>query len=101
MHRRNRKRNKRSQQRIRTHSTYFPRVGVVQLAPSRESVTPFCAYYGPEGETCVTTTGLKTVFTLPSSLPYAYMACPLHYDAVSDMVQRFLASLRTFARRAQ
>jgi hypothetical protein len=67
------------------------RVGMVQLAPSRASRTPFCAYYGPGGETRCQTTGLKTVFTLPGPPLHVYMACPQHYEAVRRMVQTFLA----------
>jgi hypothetical protein len=69
------------------------RVGVVQLAPARERCTPFCAYYGPAGETCASTTDLKTVWTLPGPPKYRYMACPLHYEAVYRQVQAFLARL--------
>ena len=87
------------QQAMRTHTVRFPRVGFVQLAPSRESTTPFCAYYGPKGEMCSNTTGLETVFTLPSSPPVKYMACPLHYDAVYQMVQTFLTNLEHLSKR--
>ncbi len=69
------------------------RVEMVQLAPARESRTPFCAYYGPVGETCLQTTNLKTVLTLPGPPAYVYMACPQHYAAVHQMVQAFLARL--------
>jgi hypothetical protein len=69
------------------------RVRVVQLAPARESRTPFCAYYGPAGETCSQTTGLKVVWRLPGPPTYMYMACPLHYVAVQQMVLAFLARL--------
>ena len=71
----------------------IPRVGVVELAPSRASHTPFCAYYSPAGETCLQTTDLKTVLTLPGPPMYVYLACPLHYEAVQQMVQAFLARL--------
>jgi len=71
----------------------------VQLSPSRESETPFCAYYGPDGETCAGTTGLETVFMLPSTPAVKYMACPLHYDAVYQMGQAFLARLATLSKR--
>jgi hypothetical protein len=71
----------------------IPRVRMVQLAPSRASLTPFCAYYGPAGETCASTTGLVTVLTLPGPPVYVYMACPRHYEAVQQMVQAFLARL--------
>jgi hypothetical protein len=68
-----------------------PRVGVVQLAPSRVSRTPFCAYYGPGGETCSQSRCLETVFTLPGPPLHVYMACPQHYEAVHRQVQAFLA----------
>ena len=80
-------------QRGKAYTVSFPRVGRVQLAPARESQTPFCAYYGHHGETCSSTTGLEVVATLPSRPPIAYMACPLHYDAVSQIVQTFLEKL--------
>jgi hypothetical protein len=79
---------------------YLPRVGVVQLAPSRESTTPFCAYYGPGGETCSQTTGLKTVWRLPGPQTCIYMACPRHYEAVHQQVQAFLARLVNISRQA-
>jgi hypothetical protein len=69
------------------------RMGVVQLAPSRASRTPFCAYCGPGGETCCQTTGLKTVWRLPGPPACFYMACPNHYEAVYRMVRAFLARL--------
>jgi hypothetical protein len=81
------------QKRGQRRQVHIPRVGVVQLAPSRESYTPFCAYYGPGGETCSQTTGLVTVWTLPGPPTCAYMACPLHYEAVYQQVQAFLARL--------
>ncbi|HLH78684.1 MAG TPA: hypothetical protein VKV29_00200 [Chthonomonas sp.] len=71
----------------------IPRVGVVQLAPARESRTPFCAYYGPGGETCSLTSGLKTVWRLPGPPACIYMACPFHYEVVHQMVQAFLTRL--------
>ena len=79
----------------------LPRIGVVQLAPSRESRTPFCAYYGPKGEICFNTTGLQVVLTLPGPPTYTYMACSLHYEAVSQRVQVFLARLADSARQAR
>ena len=77
---------------------HIPSVGPVQLAPARESVTPFCAYYGPRGETCSSTTGLRVVGTLPATPPVKYMACPLHYEAVDQILQRFLSSLEQLSR---
>jgi hypothetical protein len=71
----------------------LPRVGIVQLAPARASRTPFCAYYGPAGETCSQTTGLKMVWRLPGPPTCIYMACPRHYEEVHQMVQAFLARL--------
>ena len=71
----------------------FLRAGIVQLAPARMSHTPFCAYYGPKGETCPQTVGLKTVWKLPGPPTCIYMACPLHYEAVSQQVRDFLARL--------
>lgn len=82
----------RSRQR-KGHSLYVPRVGLVQLAPSRASTMPFCAYYGPRGQTCSNTTSLEIVGTLPGFPAYHYMACPLHFEAVSQMLQAFLADL--------
>lgn len=75
------------------HTLYVPKVGMVELAPSRASTTPFCAYYGPQGQTCSATTGLQLVGTLPDIPVYHYLACPLHYEAVSQMLQAFLADL--------
>lgn len=53
----------------KTHTISVPRVGAVELSPSRASTTPFCAYYGPHGETCSNTIGLKMVATLPVFQP--------------------------------
>jgi hypothetical protein len=86
MHKQKQKYGQRAQVRL-------PRVGVVQLAPARESRKPFCAYYGPRGETCPRTTDLKMVLMLPGPMAYTYMACPLHYEAVYQRVQIFLAGL--------
>lgn len=66
---------------------------MVELAPSRTSTTPFCAYYGPQGQTCSATTDLRLVGTLPGTPVYHYLACPLHYEAVSQLLQAFLADL--------
>jgi hypothetical protein len=74
-------------------------LGLVELAPSRKSMTPFCAYYGPNGETCSATRMLATVWTLPGIPPYAYMACLLHYAAVQQQVQAFLDDLEQLARQ--
>jgi hypothetical protein len=71
-------------------------LGLVELAPSRKSMTPFCAYYGPNGETCSETRMLTTVWSMP---PHTYMACLLHYDAVQQQVQRFLTDLEQLARQ--
>jgi hypothetical protein len=79
--------------RIRVHC-----LGCVELAPSRRSMTPFCAYYGPNGETCSDTSMLATVWSIPGIPPCAYLACPLHYDAVQQQVQWFLASVERLAR---
>jgi hypothetical protein len=88
------KRNKsKHQQRQKAHIVHFPGVGLVQLAPGRESKTPFCSYYGSHGETCSITTGLAIVWRMPSKPPVEYFACPLHYDAVYQMVQTFLSKL--------
>ncbi len=68
----------------------------VHLAPSRSSTTPFCAYYGPHGETCDVTNDLRWVWRLPGlpgELPRGYMACPRHYAHVEQAVERFLASV--------
>ncbi len=68
----------------------------VQLAPSRQSTTPFCAYYGPHGETCSATDNLRWVWQLPGSpgeLLRGYMACPDHYAEVEQAVTRFLATV--------
>ncbi|HJT58229.1 MAG TPA: hypothetical protein VJ761_17120 [Ktedonobacteraceae bacterium] len=92
----NRKRNKGRHQQ-KTHTVHFPHVGLVTFPPSRASKTPFYAYYGPNEETCPELTGLEEVFTLPCIPPVKYFACPLHYGAVYQMVQRFLARLATFS----
>lgn len=76
-------------------------LGIVEPAPSRRSMTPFCAYYGPNGETCSDTRMLATVWSIPGMPPCAYMACPLHYDAVRQQVQRFLANVERLARQMQ
>jgi hypothetical protein len=83
----------RKQKRRQRRQVCLARVGVVQLAPARENRTPFCAYYGPAGETCPQTTELKTVWRLPGPPTYIYLACPRHYEAVHQMVQAFLARL--------
>jgi hypothetical protein len=87
------------QQKQKAHMVCFPHVGLVRLAPSRESKTPFCAYYGPNGETCSEGTELEMVFTLPSTPPVTYFACPLHYDAVYQKVQAFLVRLATLSQQ--
>jgi hypothetical protein len=93
------KRNKgKRQQKKKTYTVRFPHVGKVTLAPSRRSTTPFCSYYGSNGETCSEVTELKEVFTLPTIPPVKYFACPLHYGAVQQMVQGFLARLGTFSK---
>src|SRR2546430_8363693 len=74
----------------RGRTVHMPRVGMVHFAPARESKRPFCAYYGPRGETCSTTTGLVEVRALPTLPPVRFMACPVHYKAVEQRVQRFL-----------
>ncbi len=76
-------------------------LGVAELAPSRKSMTPFCAYYGPNGETCAETGMLATVWSIPGMPPCVYMACPLHYDAVRQQVQWFLDSVERLARQMQ
>jgi hypothetical protein len=92
-------RQKRRDKRQQGRQARLPRVGVVQLAPARESRTPFCAYYGPKGEICFNTAGLKMVLTLPGLTAYTYMACPEHYEAVSQRVQAFLARLANCSRQ--
>ena len=89
------------QQQIKKRRTVaMPLVGLVTLCPSRESEQPFCAYYGPNGETCACTTLLAVAGTLPSMPPVVYMACPLHYDEIHQTVERFLAALAHIARCA-
>lgn len=83
------------QQNRKGHGIRVRCLGFVDLAPSRKSMIPFCAYYGPNGETCSETRMLASVWTMP---PCTYMACPLHYDDVQQQVQRFLASLEKLAR---
>jgi hypothetical protein len=61
------------------------------VASMRASTIPFCAYYGPRGETCGMTQDLSLVFSLPGSPPIEYMACSLHYGAVRQQVNEFLA----------
>ncbi len=71
-------------------------VVTVHLAPSRQSTTPFCAYYGPQGQTCSVTDNLRWVWRIPGppgALPRGYMACPEHYAAVEQAVTRFLAAV--------
>jgi hypothetical protein len=82
---------KRRQERGQGKRVRLPRVGIVQLARSRASDRPFCAYYGPKGEICASTTSLKLVWRLPGPPACVYMACPQHYEAVHQMVQAFLA----------
>ena len=84
------------QKRKKGHRIRVRCLGFVDLAPSRKSMTPFCAYYGPRGETCSNTTMLATVWTMP---PHTYMACPLHYEDVQQQVQRFLDSLEKLTRQ--
>jgi hypothetical protein len=97
---RKQKRNKGKQQQTqKAHTVRFPHVGLVTFPPSRESKTPFCAYFGPNGETCSEGTELEMVFTLPSTPPVTYFACPLHYDAVYQKVQAFLVRLATLSQQ--
>ena len=62
-----------------------------EQSSTRADTRPFCAYYGPNGETCPVTTGLAMVFSLPTYPSIGYMACPLHYDFVRQQVDEFLA----------
>lgn len=62
-----------------------------EQSSTRADTRPFCAYYGPNGETCPVTTGLAMVLSLPTSPSIGYMACPLHYDLVRQQVDEFLA----------
>lgn len=75
---------------IREHTVNIPQVGFVTLLASRESNKPFCAWYGPNGETCSSTTMLAIVATLAGIPPVGYMACPLHFDEVRQSKERFL-----------
>jgi hypothetical protein len=81
------------QQPQKKRRTVVMAAGLVTLCPARESEQPFCAYYGPHGETCSSVAMLEIAGTLPSLPPVIYMACPLHYDEVHREVQRFLATL--------
>lgn len=81
------------------YTVHFLHVGLVTFPPSRRSSTPFCAYYGPKGEICSRKTELEIVFILPSIPPVKYMACPLHYEAVNQVVQRFLARMEHLAKQ--
>jgi hypothetical protein len=87
-----------SQKKRRT--VVMPSIGLVTLCPSRESEQPFCAYYGPNGETCTCTSRLAIAGELPSLPPVIYMACPLHYGEVHRAVERFLATLAHIMRCA-
>ena len=76
---------KRSKQTAVRHKVYLPSTdSVITFGPTtRENTTkPFCAYYGPNGETCPVTKGLAVVLSLPSIPPVMVMACPLHYGNV-------------------
>jgi hypothetical protein len=71
-------------------------VTYVELAPSRRSTTPFCAYYGPHGEKCNTTKDLAWVWCIPGppgALPMGYMACPEQYEHVGHAVETFFAGV--------
>jgi hypothetical protein len=87
------KQHKRQQPQKKRHTVMVAQVGLVTLCPSRESEQPFCAYYGPNGETCASTSMLAIAGMLPSLPPVVYMACPLHYDEIHQTVERFLATL--------
>ncbi len=72
------------------------KASVIHLTSSRHSTTPFCAYYGPHGETCNSTNELAWVWRIPGMPgmpPLGYMACPHHYTDVEETVKRFLASV--------
>lgn len=71
----------------------FEFIKAVQLSPSRKGYTPFCAYYGPNGETCSETDDLQTVLRIPGKPPVEFRACPRHYEDVSKKVQAFLTLL--------
>ncbi len=87
------------QQQIKKRRTVvMAEVGLVTLCPARESEQPFCAYYGPHGETCSSVNLLEIAGTLPSLPPIIYMACPLHYDEIHREVQQFLARLAQLSR---
>ncbi|HZO73468.1 MAG TPA: hypothetical protein VFB60_14810 [Ktedonobacteraceae bacterium] len=90
---------KRNKSRSKRYTVHLPHMGLVTFPPSRRSSTPFCAYYGPKGETCSQVTELEMVFILPSIPPVKYMACPLHYDAVDQVVQRFIARMEHLAQQ--
>ncbi len=91
------KRNKGNNQQQKRHTVHIPHIGTVTLAPSRESMKEFCAYYGPNGETCDETENLTTVRLLSGTPPIQYMACPLHFTDVERTVQRFLADLQALS----
>ncbi len=91
------KRSKGNKQKEKRRTVHIPYIGTITLAPSRESTKEFCAYYGPEGETCDVTEKLATVWILPGTPPIKYMACPLHLADVERTVQRFLADLQALS----
>ena len=87
---------KRQKQTAVRHAVYLPKSDKVLIfgPTTREDTTkPFCAYYGPNGETCPITTGLAVVVSLPSIPPAIFMACPLHYAIVYKQVEEALGTL--------
>ncbi len=87
---------KRKKQTAVRHQAYLPQTDqTITFGPTtrQNTTTPFCAYYGPNGETCPVTVNLQVAFYLPSVPPVACMACPLHYGIVYKQGEAFLATL--------
>ncbi len=93
---------KRKKQTAVRHQVYLPTTDrILTFGPTtRENTeTPFCAYYGPNGETCPVKINLKVVMSLPSVPPVICMACPLHYGIVYKQAEAFLATLSSEIKR--
>lgn len=94
---------KRLRQTAIRHQAYLPSTeSIITFGPTtrKNTTIPFCAYYGPSGETCSITTGLEVVLSLPSIPPAVFLACPFHYDTVRKQAEAFLATLPSDIKRS-
>ncbi|MGH2508292.1 MAG: hypothetical protein ACRDHZ_12950 [Ktedonobacteraceae bacterium] len=66
-----------------------------QPAPARATDQPFCAYLGPQGETCASTTDLQTVLSLEGPPTLVWMACSQHRAEVHQLALAFVQRSQT------